>query len=324
MTQLGYALSSEEHTPLELVRLAQTAEETGFSFAMISDHIHPWIDRQGNSSFVWSVLGAIATATESLSVGTGVTCPIIRNHPINIAHASATIAEMMPGRFWLGLGTGEALNEHVTGVYWPPVDVRREMLAESVDIIRALWGGEMVDYRGEYFEVVDTRLYTFPSEAPPIYIAAGGPNSAELAAEYGDGLISTAPDAELVSAFTSNGGKRKVTLGQVTVCWGEDEQEAREIAHELWPTAGLQGELSQELPLPRHYEQASKNVTVETVAEAIICGPDPQRHVEAIRKFVDAGFDRVYVHQVGPDQDGFFEFYRREVLPNFTKVGAAA
>jgi G6PDH family F420-dependent oxidoreductase len=226
---------------------------------------------------------------------------------------------MMPGRFWLGLGTGEALNEHVTGAYWPPADERRAMLREAVEIIRAMWTGENTDYRGDYFEVVDARLYTYPHEPPPIYVAAGGENSAELAADIGDGIISTASDTELLRTFDDNGGASKPKLGQVTVCWGQDEDAARRLAHEIWPTSGLRGELTQELPLPRHYEQAAANVTVDTVAKAITCGPDPERHIDAVRKFIDAGYDHIYIHQVGPDQDGFFDFYRREVLPALTK-----
>lgn len=185
--KLGYALSSEEHSPTDLVRNARLAEEHGFEFALISDHYHPWIDRQGESSFVWSVLGAIASTTDKLRVGTGVTCPTIRIHPAIIAHAAATVTAMMPGRFFLGLGTGENLNEHVTGAGWPNIEERQEMLAEAVEIMRALWMGDDVNYNGEFYAVRDARIYTLPPEPPAIYIAAGGPSSALLAAEIGDG-----------------------------------------------------------------------------------------------------------------------------------------
>lgn len=314
MAEIGYALSSEEHAPAELVRNARRAEEAGFSFAMISDHIHPWTERQGHSPFVWSVLGAIAEATEEIKVGTGVTCPIIRTHPAIIAQASATVAEMMPERFWLGVGSGEALNEHITGEYWPPVDVRREMLEEAMDVIRLLWSGEMVDHRGTYYDVVDAKIYDAPREQPPILVAAGGTQSAELAAVAGDGIIATSPDKKLLEAYESAGG-RGPRIGQVAVCWARDQAEARRTAHEWWPTAAVRGELSQELPLPRHFEQACEDVSEDDVAKVIVCGPDLERHVAAIREYVAAGFDHVYVHQIGPDQEGFFEVYGREVVP---------
>lgn len=323
MTQIGYALSSEEHSPKDLVRWAQRAEEAGFTFAMISDHFHPWIERHPHSPFVWSTLGAIAQATDAIKVGTGVTCPIIRTHPATIAHASATVAEMMPGRFWLGVGSGEALNEHITGEYWPPVDVRRDMLEEAMDVIRLLWSGEMVDHHGAYYDVVDAKIYDAPTEMPPILVAAGGEKSAELAATAGDGIIATSPDKKLLSAYESAGG-RGPRIGQVAVCWARDEAEARRTAHEWWPTAGLRGELTQELPLPRHFDQACENVSEEDVATVIVCGPDIGRHIAMIEEYEKAGFDHVYVHQIGPDQEGFFEVYAREVLPELTREKAGA
>jgi G6PDH family F420-dependent oxidoreductase len=317
MTHLGYALSSEEHTPHDLVRNARRAEEVGFSFALISDHFHPWIDRQGHSPFVWSVIGAIAQVTERLQLGTGVTAPIIRTHPAIIAQAAATCAALMPGRFFLGVGTGENLNEHITGERWPPVSVRQEMLEEAVEVIRLLWQGDTQSHYGLYYTVENARIYTLPRELPPIMVAASGPESAELAGRIGDGLIATAPQAELVEAFQSAGGEGQPRYGQVTVCWAEEEAQARKIAHEWWPNAGLKGQLSQELALPLHFEQAVGLVTEEELAKDVICGPDAQRHIKAIREYLDAGFDYVYVHQVGPDQEGFFRFYEREILPKF-------
>jgi G6PDH family F420-dependent oxidoreductase len=322
--QLGYALSSEEHGPSDLVRYAARAEEAGFTFALISDHYHPWIDRQGNSPFVWSVLGGIAGATSRLRIGTGVTCPTMRIHPAIIAQAAATIERMMPGRFFLGVGTGENLNEHVTGARWPNLAERQEMLEEAIEIIRSLWTGEEIDYEGHYYRVQDARLYTAPEQAPPIHVAASGEQSARFAGRLGDGLISTSPNASLVEAFQQeheDGGPR---LGQVTVCWARTEDEARRTAREWWPTAAVTGELTVELPLPRHFEQASRGVTGDDVAKHILCGPDPERHLEQIRAFAEAGFDHVYVHQVGPDQEGFFRFYAREVQPALRGVTAAA
>jgi coenzyme F420-dependent glucose-6-phosphate dehydrogenase len=315
MPSIGYAMSSEEHKPNDLVRHARRAEEVGFGFALISDHFHPWVDSQGHSPFVWSVLGGIAQATQRLQVGTGVTCPTIRIHPAIIAQAAATVATMMPGRFFLGVGTGENLNEHVLGDRWPAHDERLAMLEEAIPVMRQLWQGGSQTYRGEFYTVENARLYTLPDEPIPVMVAAGGPKAAESAGEHGDGLISTSPDQEIVKTFDGAGGKGKPHYGQLTVCWARDEAEARRTALKIWPNAGLPGELSQELPTPAHFEQAAKLVTEEALAKKVVCGPDPKRHIEQIRKYLDAGYEHVYVHQVGPDQDGFFDFYAQQVLP---------
>jgi coenzyme F420-dependent glucose-6-phosphate dehydrogenase len=315
MAAFGYALSSEEHAPNELVQLARRAEEAGFTFAFISDHYHPWIDRQGHSPFVWSVLGGIAQATQRLLVGTGVTCPTIRVHPGIIAQAAATSAAMMPGRFFLGVGTGENLNEHIFGAHWPAHDRRAEMLEEAVEIIRLLWQGDVLTYRGAYYTVENARIYTLPDQLPPIFMAASGLHAAELAGRIADGLITTAPEADLCKRFEGGGGMGKPVYGQLTVCWARDEASARRIAFEYWPTAAIRGELTQELPTPAHFEQAAKMVREEDIAQAIICGPDAGRHLAGIQEFIDAGYEHVYVHQIGPDQEGFFRFYEREILP---------
>jgi G6PDH family F420-dependent oxidoreductase len=322
MAELGYALSSEEHPPAELVRLACRAEEAGFTFAAISDHFHPWTDRQGQAPFVWSVIGGIAMATDRLRLGTGVTCPTVRIHPAIIAQAAATTAAMMPGRFFLGVGTGENLNEHILGDHWPPVDVRLEMLEEAVEVIRKLWQGDLCSHDGNHYVVENARLYTLPEELPPIIVAAGGTKAATLAGRIGDGFWSTSPERDLLDDFEAAGGSGP-RYGHVKVCWATDEAQARSTAHEWWPNAGIPGQLGQELPLPSHFEQAATLVTPEALAEKLALGPDPDRHVEAIQKFVDAGYDHVYVHQIGPDQDGFFDFYAKEVLPRLQSVVAA-
>ena len=314
MIEIGYSLSSEEHPPAELVRQAVAAEAAGFSFALVSDHFHPWTDRQGQSPFVWSVIGAIAQATSTLRLGTGVTCPTMRIHPAVIAQAAATCAMLMPGRFFLGVGTGENLNEHVLGDRWPGYEERAEMLEEAVSVIRMLWQGGLVSHRGRHYTVDRARLYSVPDEPPPIAVAAAGENAAELAGRIGDALISTAPDAELVEDFERAGGEDKPRYGQLTVCWAESEEEAIRTVTEIWPNAALQGDLGQELPLPRHFRQATATVDGEQIAEAVVCGPDADRHREAIVAFERAGFDHVYVHQVGPDQDGFVRFYAEEIL----------
>jgi coenzyme F420-dependent glucose-6-phosphate dehydrogenase len=313
LAEIGYALSCEEHDPSQLVRNATRAEEAGFTFALISDHYHPWTDRQGQSAFVWSAIGAIAQATNRLGLGTGVTCPTMRMHPAVVAQAAATSAMLMPGRFFLGVGSGENLNEHIIGEHWPPADIRQEMLEEAIEIIRQLWEGGYQSYHGAYYVVENARIYSRPEAPPPIIVAASGPSAAGLAARAGDGLIGTAPDKELIDGFHQDGGSGPI-YGQITVCWGPDEAAARKTAHEWWPNAAIPGELGQELPLPRHFEQAAQSVTEDQIAEAIVCGPDPERHIDGIRKYVDAGYTHIYVHQVGPDQEGFFNFYSNEVL----------
>ena len=315
MVELGCALSSEEHGSADLVKLARRAEEAGFPFAMISDHYHPWTDRQGNSPFVWGVLGAISQVTERVRIGTAVTCPTIRIHPAIIAQAAATTAQLFKGRFFLGLGTGENLNEHITGQRWPAAHVRREMLEEAVQVIRLLWQGGMKNHHGRHYTVENARVYSLPDKSPDIFIAASGEAAAKLAGRIADGLIGTAPAPENVAAFKASGGAAKPTYGGLKVCWAKTEAEANRTAREWWPVIAAHGELSQELPLPRTFEQAVKDVTEDQVSQQITCGPDPQMHLDAIRKYADAGYEHVYVHQVGPDQEGFFRFYEHEVLP---------
>jgi coenzyme F420-dependent glucose-6-phosphate dehydrogenase len=319
MASLGYALSTEEHAPDTLVRNARLAEEAGFEFALISDHYHPWIDRQGESPFVWAVVGAIANATERLRLGTGVTCPTIRIHPAIVAQAAATAATLMPGRFFLGVGSGENLNEHVVGGRWPPVAVRLEMLEEAIEAIRALWTGKLVSHRGKHYTIENARLYTLPNEPPPLVVAAAGPDAAELAGRMGDGLVGVSPQAEVVDAFDAAGGGGKPRYGQVQVCWAADEESAKQTALEWFPNIALPGDLSQELPQPAHFEQASELLSEEEMAEIVACGPDPERHLEMIGRFHEAGFDHVYIHQIGPDQEGFMDFYAREVLPRVSE-----
>ena len=287
----------------------------GFSFASISDHFHPWVDRQGQSPFVWGVLGAISRATERLGLITGVTCPTTRIHPAIVAHASATAAVQLPGRFSLGVGSGENLNEHVLGDRWPSVVERQERLEEAIEVIRLLWEGGLRSHRGRHYTVENARLYSLPDEPPPILVAVAGEQSVDLATRVGDGLIGTAPVAESIDRFRSNGGENKPTYGQLHVCWAREEAQARRTALEWWPNGAVGGSYFLELPLPSHFEEAAELVTEEAIAENVVCGPDPERHLAAIREYVDAGYDHVYVHQVGPDQKGFFDFYERSVLP---------
>jgi coenzyme F420-dependent glucose-6-phosphate dehydrogenase len=315
MPELGFALSSEDHPPNELVRQAALAERAGFTFALVSDHFHPWVDAQGHSPFVWSTLGGIAQATERIRVGTGVTCPTIRIHPAIIAQAAATVAAMMPGRFFLGVGSGENLNEHVTGARWPLPDERLDMLEEAVQVIRLLWRGGEQTHRGEHYTVDHARIYTLPDEPPAVYVAATAPKAAELAGRIGDGFISTAPETEYVERFAEAGGDDKPKLGMMHCAYDTDEKAALERATKLWPNLALKGPLGQELATPSDFEAAAEMVDEQDVAESTPCGPDPERYLELIRKYDQAGFTHVYVHQIGENQDEFADFAKRELMP---------
>jgi coenzyme F420-dependent glucose-6-phosphate dehydrogenase len=315
MTEWGLALSSEEHPPNDLVDLARRAEETGFTFALVSDHFHPWTDAQGQSPFVWSVIGGIARETERLRLGTGVTCPTIRIHPAIVAHAAATCAAMMPGRFFLGVGSGENLNEHILGEHWPAPDERVEMLEEAIEVMRLLWEGGLQTHRGEFYTVENARLYTLPEEPIELAVAAAKENAAELAGRLADSFVNTSPDPEPIQIFESAGGQGKPKYGQITGCWAESEDEAARTVKEIWPNAGIGGELSYELPLPRHFEQAAENVTEDDLKESVPCGPDPDRWLEDIREYERAGYTHIYFHQIGRDQDGFLRFWREELEP---------
>lgn len=319
MVRIGYTLSSEEHAATDLVRNAQRAEAVGADFVSVSDHYHPWVDRQGHSPFVWAVLGGIASTTERIDVATGVTAPILRIHPAVIAQATATIATMLPGRFYFGVGTGEALNEHITGEHWPQVDVRLEMLDEAVHVIRELWEGGLYSHRGTHYTVENARIYEAPETKPPVIVSGAGEKSAELAGRIGDGYWGMSPDSGLVETFRKAGGDGPC-FAQVTCCWAKSEAEGRRTAFEIWPNSGINGQLAQELALPSYFEQAAEMLTEEQATEHTPCGPDPEPYVEAFRTYADAGFDHVYFHQIGPDQDGFLTFFERELLPRLRSL----
>ena len=314
--KIGYFLSSEEWGPRDLVNLATKAEQAGFEGLWISDHYHPWSDEQGHSPFVWSVIGAIAEATEQ-KVTTAVTCPTVRIHPAIIAQAAATASLLLDGRFCLGVGSGEALNEHILGDRWPEADERLEMLEEAVHVIRALWEGDVVNHRGRHYRVERCRIYDRPATSPPILVSGFGPKAIDVAAKIGDGFVTVGPDAEAVERFRAGARRGKLVQGGIKVCWGSDEAQARKTAYRLWANDGLPGELAQVLPTPQHFEQASQLVTEEMIAEDTPCGPDVERHVDALRAYAEAGFDEVYVQQIGPDQDAFFDAYREHVLRRF-------
>jgi coenzyme F420-dependent glucose-6-phosphate dehydrogenase len=313
--ELGYALSSEEHSPADLVRNARLAEDAGFGFGLISDHIHPWVDAQGHSPFVWGVLGAIAQATSEFRIGTGVTCPTIRIHPAIIAHAAATTACLMPGRFFLGVGTGENLNEHVTGAKWPAPDERLELLEESVEVMRLLWQGGYRTHRGKHYTVENLRIFDLPDEPIDVAVAAMQPNAAEVAGRIGDALVNVAPAPEIIETFDEAGGSGKPKYGQVTVCWAESKDEAKQTAFDVWPNALVEGSASQELPLPSDFEQLVEKRSPDELEGTLTLGPDPDEYLEALEEYERAGYTHVYVHQVGPDQEGFLKFAKSELFP---------
>jgi G6PDH family F420-dependent oxidoreductase len=310
---VGYFLSSEEHSPRELIEQAKRAEQAGFHALWISDHFHPWIDEQGHSGFVWSTIGALAEAT-SLPVTTGVTCPTARIHPAIIAHAAATSGVLHEGRFNLGVGSGEALNEHVLGDRWPEADVRLELLEEAVEVIRTLWQGGQRSHHGRHYTVENARIYDLPERLPPILVSGFGPKAVKLAARIGDGFCTTSPDEDAIGLYRSEGGKGPVHAG-TKVCFMADERQARETAHRIWPNEALPGELAQVLPTPSHFEQACELVTPDMLVTPV--GPDLDTHVASLRQYADAGVDELFVQQIGPEQDAFFGEWARTVLPQF-------
>lgn len=314
MTAFGYTLSSEEHPPDVLVDNARRAEAAGFDFVSISDHFHPWVSAQGHSPFVWSVLGAIAASTATMKVGVGVSCPTTRIHPAIVAQAAATTSLLMPDRFFLGVGTGEALNEHILGHRWPRPEVRRAMLDEAVTVIRDLWTGDTVDHHGDFYEVDNARLFDPPATAPPIIVSGFGDAAIELAARIGDGYWGHSPDPDPIDAFEAAGGTGP-RYAQLNVCWAESETQARKTVAHVWPNAGIPGQLAQDLPTWTHFEQTAQLVREEDATSSVPCGPDPEPILESVRKFRDAGYDHLYFHQIGPDQHGFLDFWTTALQP---------
>jgi G6PDH family F420-dependent oxidoreductase len=313
--KIGFTLSSEDHDPRELVELAKRAEASGFHALWISDHYHPWIDEQGHSPFVWSVIGAVAHAT-NLPVTTGVTCPTLRIHPAIVAQAAATSAVLLGGRFNLGVGSGEALNEHILGDVWPEADERLEMLEEAIEVMRLLWSGGVQSHRGRHYRVSHARVYDLPEEPPKVLVSGFGPSATKLAARVGDGYCTTSPDEELIKLYRSEGGKGPIHAG-AKVCFGPDKDEAVKTVHRLWPNIGLPGELAQVLPTPAHFEQAAELVTEDAIEQAVPCGPDLERHAQELQAFAGAGVDELFIQQVGPDTDAFFDTWAPDILGRF-------
>jgi G6PDH family F420-dependent oxidoreductase len=312
--RIGYFLSSEEFGASELIDQAQRAEEAGFEALWISDHYHPWNDQQGQSPFVWSTIGALSQVC-GLPVTTSVTCPTMRLHPSIVAQAAATSAVLHQGRFVLGVGSGEALNEHIHGGAWPPVAVRHEMLEEAVDVIRQLWTGRTVSHRGRHYTVDDARLYTLPDTPPPIYVSGFGPRAIDLAARIGDGFMCNKPDPALVRRFREHGGGDKPAAAGVKASYAETADEGVRIAHRTWPNESLPGDLARVLPSTTLIEQASTLVPEEATRERFPAGPDPRPHLAQIEKYRQAGYDELYIASIGPYWPAFFDLYAKEILP---------
>ncbi|MFI9461059.1 TIGR03557 family F420-dependent LLM class oxidoreductase [Streptomyces xiamenensis] len=311
--QIGYKLAAEGYGPTELVRQAVAAEAAGFDFVEISDHFHPWLDNQGHSPFAWGVLGAIAAGTERIGLATGVTCPTVRYHPAVIAQAAATLALLSEGRFTLGVGSGERLNEHVVGRGFPDsVRVRQDMLREALEIIRLLWRGGYRSYEGRYLRLEDARVFDLPPSPPVLAVAAGGEDAARMAGELGDGLFATEPRGELVRAYRDAGGNGP-RYAEVPMAWAPDESSAVRAALETsrWALTGWK--VMSELPNPVNFDAAAATVREEDVLNHFACGPDPERYAEVAQPFVDAGFDHLVMQNAGPDPDGFLDFYRSDL-----------
>jgi G6PDH family F420-dependent oxidoreductase len=321
MTQFGYTAMCEQTPVRQLVTDLVGAETAGFDFSVMSDHYFPWVEEQGHSAYAWSVLGAAAQATERLPLMTFVTCPTFRYHPAVVAQKAATMGELSRGRFTLGLGAGENLNEHVTGAGWPVPRVRHERLAEAVRIIRELFTGEYVNFRGTHYTVERAKLYDLPEHQVPIGIALSGPDSVSLAAEHGDAMITTMPDGDLVSAFNSAGGAGKPRYGQMPICYDTDEGRAVGNALRLWRWALPGWYVMSELPEPRSFDAASESVTEDQITEMVPCGPDVDKHVAAAKQWIDAGFTHLALVQIGhSSQQSFLNWAERELLPALRKL----
>ncbi len=304
--QVGLKLATEAFPPAEVVRQTVRAEEAGFDFVELSDHFHPWLDAQGHSGFTWSMLGAMAAKTERIGLVTGVTCPIIRYHPAVIAQAAATVALLSDGRFTLGVGSGERLNEHVVGAGWPAVHVRHAMLREALQIIRQLWQGGYQTFEGKYLQLEDARVFDLPEQLPVMAVASGGRNASELAAEFGDGLFATEPREDLVTAFHDAGGSGPL-YAEVPMSWAADEESAVQEALEKsrWALTGWK--VMSELPNPVNFDAASQTVKEDDIRQQFSVGPDPDAHVQQVQPYVDAGFDHIVLQNAGPDPDGFID-----------------
>ena len=306
--QIGYKLIAEGFDPVEIVRQGVLAEQAGFDFVEVSDHYHPWLPETNHSAFAFAMLANLAAKTERIGLATGVTCPTFRYHPAIVAQAAATLGLLSNDRFTLGIGAGERLNEHVVGDAWPSVSTRHRRLREALEIIRLLWEGGYQSYDGRYFQLDDARVFDLPDRLPPLAVAAGGSEAAQLAAELGDGLFATEPDASIVSAFEKAGGSGP-RYTEVPLAFGPDVDAAAEHAHRTFRFGLLGWKVMSELPNPINFDAATTHIGIDDVRDGFGCGPDADAHVEAAQPFVDAGFDHLALVNAGPDVDGFFDHF---------------
>lgn len=313
----GYTLYCEGNAPRSLIEQAVLAEEAGFDFLVISDHYHPWLDEQEHAGFAWSILGAVAQATSKVKLATMVTCPIIRYHPAIVAQAAATTGVISGGRFTLGLGTGENLNEHVVGRDWPPVSVRQAMLDEAIEIIQGLWRGEFFEYQGEYYNVYDAKIFDLPDEPIEMFVGAGGARSTELALKCG-GICVTSPDKDVLNRYLNSGGDPESVWGQCVNAWAPDRDEGLKEAFRNFRFSVGGWKVQAELPNPTNFTAATAVVEPEDLEATIPAGPDAKRHLEGIREYVDAGVHNLAVAYPGEDFEGFFRFWREELRPELS------
>ena len=311
----GYTLYCEGNSPRSLIEQATKAEDAGFDFLVISDHYHPWLNEQSHAGFAWSILGAVAQATSRIELATMVTCPIIRYHPVIVAQAAATVGVISEGRFTLGLGAGENLNEHVVGLDWPPVTIRHSMLNEAIDIIEGLWHGGYFVYEGEHYRVYDARVFDLPEAPIAMFVGASGARSAEIAVRAG-GICVTSPDAKTVQSFTSAGGDATNVWGQIVTAWAPTKEAGLDDAYHNFRFSLGGWKVQSELPNPVNFTAASANVKPEDLAATIPAGPDLKRHLDGVAEFTDAGVERLALAYPGEDFDGFFRFWRDELRPS--------
>jgi G6PDH family F420-dependent oxidoreductase len=314
MPSYGFTLWSEINGPKEMLAQAAAAEAAGFDFLGMSDHFHPWLERHTDSPFAWSALGAVAATTEQVELVTLVTCPFLRYHPTIVAQAAATVQILADGRFTLGLGAGENLSEHVVGRGWPPVDVRHEMLGEAIDIIRELWAGDWVGYRGEHLTAEDAKLFTLPDTPPRIAVAASGPASIELAVEQADAIVSDSPDEAVVAGFkdAKPGGE---AWTQIPVAYAEDDEVALDAAYHF--AFGATGwKVQAELPNIQAFDATAALVDDELIRELVVTGSDPTPVIEKVQQAAEVGYDHISLVQVGPDRtEGFTRWWADHVRP---------
>ncbi|TDU88049.1 G6PDH family F420-dependent oxidoreductase [Kribbella voronezhensis] len=319
--RLGFKLIAEAYSPVEIVDQAVRAEEAGFDFVEVSDHFHPWVPEHEHSGFAFSMLAAAAARTSTIELATGVTCPFIRYHPAIVAQAAATTALLSGDRFTLGVGAGERLNEHVVGQGWPAVAQRHEMLREALEIIRLLWSGGYHSYDGKHLKLEDARVFDLPDTLPRIAVAAGGPAAARIAGELGDALFTTEPRKDLVTAYEQAGGDGR-RYAEVPLAWAPTEDEAAESARRLFRFGITGWKVQAELPNPVNFAAATELVTADHLREEFGCGPDVARHVEIAKPFVEAGYDQLALINAGPDMDGFFDFFSKELGPALRKLSS--